>query len=308
MYRLLFQGSRAKEAPVIVREPLVVIGRDSACQLRLLEKGVSDRHAAIERREDGYYLCDLNSATGVRVNDQPAALQRLTSGDLIELGSVRLQFEILHDIESPRRAPDWLQLVAGIAVALLLVGQVLLLVSIFREPRPAVITRSVAGNPAPPDATVPPGSTLPAPAAVEPTPAPATEPARPAVPPTPVLNRMIRLRRVSESTDRDRVRLAIEIRAQVGERELDTGATAVAIQFFIQDPSGKTLPMRTPLWLNMGGLKNFSTKLLVAYFPGQTAQYGGYVIRSYYRGQLQDQVAAPAGLAELAPDPLATRP
>ena len=98
MYRLLFQGSHAHQPPVHVREPVLTIGRADSCHVQLLANGVSDRHAAIEQRADGFYLCDLASATGVRVNESPIQQHRLRSGETIEIGAVRLCFEVLHDL------------------------------------------------------------------------------------------------------------------------------------------------------------------------------------------------------------------
>ena len=112
MYRLVFQNREATRPAFVGGDAPVFIGRDATCTLRLTEGGVSDRHASIERRTDGYYLRDLGSANGVRVNSQRATEQRLVGGDEIELGGARLTFEIVHDPPPERRAFDPLQAIA----------------------------------------------------------------------------------------------------------------------------------------------------------------------------------------------------
>jgi len=297
MYRLLFQGRTSPQEPLTVREPRLWLGRDSTCQLVLTEPGVCDRHAAIERREDGYYLTDLESATGVRVNGAPITQHRLQTGDEIELGTARLNFEILHDTAPMRRQLDWLQISTALLVAALLVGQTLLLIWIYQQPRPqtivskrkpaepaAVTPKNPTTQPAPPPASTPPPTT-------------ATAPARPVI-----LNRQIRIDRITEAVEGNRLLLTIPVRTQVGERELDPAAAAINVRFFQRNPDGTTSPWGPPLWLNVASLKNFAAKTFTASFPGSPAQYGGYIVRTYYRDQLQDAAANPAALLAAPPD------
>ncbi len=301
MYRLLFQGSLSEREPLLVRDPLLVIGREETAGLCLVEHGISDQHATIERREDGYYLSDLGASAGVRVNGEPVTQHRLQSGDQIELGSVKLEFQLEHGVAVTRRRLDGIQMFAIGAVGLILVIQVVLLAWIFSQPRPKVVIDQQPATPAP---VAPPAAAGPKPPTPSPTPSANTasgasavpEPARPVV-----LNRMLRLVRVDEQIGRDRVQLRLIVRAQVGERELDPRVAAAAIHFFVRADSEKTLPMRTPLWLNMGGLRNFSTKTFTVRFPGTPAQYGGYVVQTYYRDAIQDIAAAPPALAERVP-------
>lgn len=58
-----------------------------------IQLGVSRRHAAIHREEDGYYITDLNSTNGTRINGRrllPNTPCRLTSGDVLTLGRLNL--------------------------------------------------------------------------------------------------------------------------------------------------------------------------------------------------------------------------
>src|SRR2546422_3637167 len=136
MYRLVFQNREPSRPPFVGRENTTTIGRGAACTLPLAEAGISDRHAAIERRADGLYIRDLDSATGVRVNGQRVTEQRLATGDEIELGSVRATFEIVHEPPPDRRAFDPWQGIAAAVVALLVAGQVALFGWIFSQQHP----------------------------------------------------------------------------------------------------------------------------------------------------------------------------
>jgi pSer/pThr/pTyr-binding forkhead associated (FHA) protein len=79
-------------ATYVTRRFPVRIGRAADSELRLEEEGVWDNHL----------LLDLNPAEGFSLKTQPQALARvngqrvgeslLRSGDIIELGSVRIQF------------------------------------------------------------------------------------------------------------------------------------------------------------------------------------------------------------------------
>ncbi len=303
MYRVLLQDRIQPREPFVSREPLVFIGRDASCQLRSVEAGVSDRHAAIERREDGYYIRDLDSANGVRVNGQPVKQQRLASGDELELGSLRLKFEIIHEPRQQRPPIDPLQWVAGAVVAAIVVGQLWLFGWIFSQPRPerartetGLTPRSMLNSVSPtekPDVSVPLGVTPPASVA------PNTVATGPVV-----LDRMIRITRIDRSDGADGVTLTIHARAQVGERELDSSAAVIGVQFFTLDGAGRAQPPREPLWLSLPRWENFSTRSFVAKFSGAPQRLAGFVVRTYYRGKLQDVVAAPPTLLAQAPEPM----
>ncbi len=63
------------------------MGRHSENQLILRDSRVSRRHAAIEQREDGVWVKDLESLHGVRVNGKKVGEpQRLAGGDVIDFG------------------------------------------------------------------------------------------------------------------------------------------------------------------------------------------------------------------------------
>ena len=75
--------------------PDLVIGRDQTCDLTLDEKTVSAEHARLVYHHGNWWVEDLHSRNGTRLNlelvNTPVVL---TSGDELQLGQVMLQIEI----------------------------------------------------------------------------------------------------------------------------------------------------------------------------------------------------------------------
>ena len=289
MYRLVFQNRDATRPPFFGGDGPVFIGRDATCTLRLTDGGVSDRHAQIERRADGYYLRDLDSANGVRVNAQRVTEQRLAGGDEIELGAGRLTFEIVHDPPPERRALDPLQCVAIVAVAVLVAGQIILFGRIFSQEHPrrgrTDIVRGGRHQAAPAATNTAPQELLPM---------PATGAAGAPSPTTEVLNHMLRVARVERADTADGVTLRIQIKAQVGERQLDPGSVAIGVQFFAAPATPRNV-----VWLTVpADWENFSSQTFTVKSPDAPSRCAGYVVRTYYRKKLQDVYAVPAALAQ----------
>ncbi len=278
MYRLVVQNRDASRAPFLGGAGPVVIGREPDCAVRLTEAGVSDRHAAIERRADGYYIRDLGTATGTRVNGQRVASQRLANGDEIEVGAVRLRFELAPEPPPDRRAFDPWQAVAVAAVTALVAGQVGLFGWIFSQPHPrGTRTDMVRGRP-PPAADS--STTDSPPGALTLRPGPAAEAAAPPAPE--VLTRMLRITRVERSEAADGVTLHIQIKAQVAERTLDTGAIGISVQ------CGERV-----VWVPVpSDWENFTSRTLSAKLSGSCP---GFLVRTFYRKKLQDVYPPPAG-------------
>ena len=66
----------------------VVAGRGTACDLVVRDTTVSREHAAFVRRGDAWWVIDLGSTNGTRVNGVRAAEHPIAPGDRIELGDV----------------------------------------------------------------------------------------------------------------------------------------------------------------------------------------------------------------------------
>ncbi|MEX0835800.1 MAG: DUF3662 and FHA domain-containing protein [Nitriliruptor sp.] len=78
-----------------LRAPLTgsrfVIGRLPSCGLTLPDTTVSREHAALVRRGDAWWVVDLGSTNGTKVNGRRAAEHQVATGDRIELGDVVLE-------------------------------------------------------------------------------------------------------------------------------------------------------------------------------------------------------------------------
>lgn len=72
--------------------PRVVAGRGSDCGVPLEDSTVSRRHAAFVRRGDDWWVVDLDSTNGTRVNGATTVEQRLRAGDRVEFGEAVLEF------------------------------------------------------------------------------------------------------------------------------------------------------------------------------------------------------------------------
>ncbi len=70
----------------------LVIGRAADCNIVLHDQNVSRRHAEIRKRDSNYFVKDLGSTNGTRVNGDHVKEQRLGDGDQIQVGSTVLQF------------------------------------------------------------------------------------------------------------------------------------------------------------------------------------------------------------------------
>ena len=70
----------------------LVIGRSASCGVRLDDDRVSRRHASVFREGDEYFLKDLRSLNGTRLNGQPVTFAHLSFGDEIGIGRARVFF------------------------------------------------------------------------------------------------------------------------------------------------------------------------------------------------------------------------
>lgn len=82
----------------------IVVGREGDVGLRLEDLQVSPIHCMVERRETGYFLCDLGSAQGTWKNGKRILDESLASGDQITVGPFTLEFFI--GVPKPLAKPD----------------------------------------------------------------------------------------------------------------------------------------------------------------------------------------------------------
>ena len=75
-----------------ISTPLIILGRGTDCDLRLVDPGVSRHHAEIRVEDGEVVLVDLGSTNGTFVNGQPVRRVTLTDGTRVTLGRTTLVF------------------------------------------------------------------------------------------------------------------------------------------------------------------------------------------------------------------------
>ncbi len=85
---LYLEDDHAKAFPLDPEQPLS-IGRHTDNALRLTCESVSSHHAVLTRREDGWYVQDLGSSNGTRVNGAPIEEAHLLDGDRVGFGKIQ---------------------------------------------------------------------------------------------------------------------------------------------------------------------------------------------------------------------------
>jgi pSer/pThr/pTyr-binding forkhead associated (FHA) protein len=76
-----------------IRTPLAQIGRGANCDVRLTDESVSEIHAKLQRRDDGWYAVDMSSTNGTWVDGtRLTGERRLDGAPDIRFGGVKLRF------------------------------------------------------------------------------------------------------------------------------------------------------------------------------------------------------------------------
>jgi hypothetical protein len=72
----------------------LIIGRDSGCDIRLMNKDISKRNSRLYVRDNIIYIEDLNSTNGTIINNMKIfSPNKLRSGDVISIGSVKFSLK-----------------------------------------------------------------------------------------------------------------------------------------------------------------------------------------------------------------------
>ncbi len=78
----------------------VSIGRGSENTIVLESDSVSRRHARVEKRQNQWWACDLNSTNGTYVNHQQVKESVLVNGDLVKVGDTIFKYLTGSDVEA----------------------------------------------------------------------------------------------------------------------------------------------------------------------------------------------------------------
>lgn len=75
---------------VRLEKPLVIVGRDPACDIVIDDITISKRHMKLEYLQGVLYVEDLESTNGIKVNGHSATRQAIQHLDVVQLGGHRM--------------------------------------------------------------------------------------------------------------------------------------------------------------------------------------------------------------------------
>lgn len=103
---LMVQGAGQLTSIKHFIQPEITLGRDPVCDIPIVDETVSARHARLVFHHNQWWVEDLNSTNGTRLNQARVRTPTvLTSEDIIDLGQVRVTVNLTSEtpISSTRR-------------------------------------------------------------------------------------------------------------------------------------------------------------------------------------------------------------
>ncbi|MFH1810895.1 MAG: FHA domain-containing protein [Pseudomonadota bacterium] len=92
--QLVIEDDEGKRMAIPLTRDEITIGRKDGNIIRLTERNVSRFHARLLKQNAIFYIEDLNSYTGIRINgDRIAGRNQIQEGDLIEIGDYHLTLQ-----------------------------------------------------------------------------------------------------------------------------------------------------------------------------------------------------------------------
>src|SRR5258708_35343181 len=92
--KLIIEDDEGRRTVIPVVRDEITIGRNEANIVRLTEKNVSRKHGRLLREEGHFYIEDLHSFTGIRVNGEKISGKQLVhEGDLIQISEYDLTLQ-----------------------------------------------------------------------------------------------------------------------------------------------------------------------------------------------------------------------
>jgi len=99
------------------------LGRRRGLEVVLIDPGVWDDHAEISATPEGWFRVRAAGQAHLSVNDHPVTEHRLRTGDVLGIGSVKVQFELRRPLQVSlglRETAVWI-LIAAVVVAAIVV-------------------------------------------------------------------------------------------------------------------------------------------------------------------------------------------
>ncbi len=90
---LLIEEGGTPEKRYEIRKKIISVGTNDDNDIVLTDKAVSRHHAKIRIEREKYFIYDLASTDGTRVNDRKITKKWIKEGDSIELGHTRMTFK-----------------------------------------------------------------------------------------------------------------------------------------------------------------------------------------------------------------------
>jgi pSer/pThr/pTyr-binding forkhead associated (FHA) protein len=97
--QIFLQPEGTQTRSVRVTEDLLVVGRASWCDLRIVHKSISKCHCALVMTDQVVVLRDLGSTNGTRVNGQRVRRGTLLPNDIISFANFRYKLVYTNDTE-----------------------------------------------------------------------------------------------------------------------------------------------------------------------------------------------------------------
>jgi pSer/pThr/pTyr-binding forkhead associated (FHA) protein len=99
---LQIQSGKGSLVRRFFNQPDILLGRDSHCDITLNDETVSVRHARLSFHHGQWWLEDLGSTNGTRLNKEKLSIPTVViGGDQIECGNSLLSLDLGADLETP---------------------------------------------------------------------------------------------------------------------------------------------------------------------------------------------------------------
>ncbi len=85
-------------------EGAMTVGRDTGTQIRINDRSISRKHATIEQRDGNFYVIDLGSQNGTKLNGAPVTESMLPSSCKLQFGGVEAEFNLVSAEPTPAAA------------------------------------------------------------------------------------------------------------------------------------------------------------------------------------------------------------